>query len=68
MALRLRPRTLERRLRRAGALFAGVLCELADESAYRRHLSLHGRAHSPAEWRRFSDARLGAKFARGRCC
>jgi len=42
--------------------------ELADENAYARHLAAHGRAHSPAEWRRFSEDRLAAKFARAKCC
>jgi hypothetical protein len=46
----------------------GLLRELADERPYARHLAAHGRAHSPAEWRRFCDARLKAKFAQGRCC
>ena len=47
---------------------AGVLRELADENAYERHLRLTGVPHSPAEWRRFSDGRLKAKFARPKCC
>ena len=46
----------------------GLLRELADESAYERHLAHHGVAHSPEEWRRFSDARLRAKYERAKCC
>ncbi len=45
-----------------------LLREIGDESAYRRHLTVHGRLHSGAEWRRFSDERLGAKYARAKCC
>ena len=56
------------RLRRAGRLLLALLRELGDENAYRRHLERHGRAHSPAEWRRFSDERLGARFTRPKCC
>ena len=45
-----------------------LLRELADENAYQRHLAAHGRVHSPEEWRRFSDARLRAKYMRAKCC
>jgi hypothetical protein len=45
-----------------------LLRELADENAYARHLAIHGLTHSPAEWRRFSESRLGAKFTRAKCC
>ena len=57
-----------RRLRRAAELFWGLLRELADENAYERHLASHGRAHSGDEWRRFSEERLRAKYARAKCC
>ena len=57
-----------KRLKRLGALLAALLRELADESAYRRHLAAHGRAHSGAEWRRFSDERLRARYTRPKCC
>ena len=57
-----------KRVRRFGGLVLALLRELADENAYRRHLEAHGRAHSPAEWRRFSEERLRAKYARARCC
>lgn len=49
-------------------LLVGVLRELADESAYARHLERHGAAHSGAEWRRFTEYRLRAKYARAKCC
>jgi hypothetical protein len=57
---------------RAARTFArllwSILRELADENAYDRHLFTHRRSHSPAEWRRFSDERLKAKYARAKCC
>lgn len=46
----------------------GILRELADESAYARHLKAHDRTHSGAEWRRFSEERLRAKYTRAKCC
>jgi len=45
-----------------------LLRELADENAYARHLAAHGREHSGEEWRRFSDARLGARYRQAKCC
>ncbi len=45
-----------------------LLRELGDETAYRRHLHLTGRAHSGAEWRRFADERMGARYHRAKCC
>jgi hypothetical protein len=56
------------RLKRFGRLVLGLLRELADETAYRRHLETHGRVHSGAEWRRFSQARLTARYQRAKCC
>jgi hypothetical protein len=55
-------------LRRVGRLVMALLRELADENAYRRHLEAHGRAHSGAEWRRFSEERMREKYARAKCC
>jgi hypothetical protein len=55
-------------MRRLGRLLLDLLRELADENAYRRHLAWHGRTHSGEEWRRFSEERLRAKYARGKCC
>lgn len=46
----------------------GILHELSDESAYRRHLAAHGVAASGAEWRRFSEERLRQEEVRARCC
>ncbi len=57
-----------RRLRTFGRLLWGLLRELADENAYRRHLALHGRAHSGEEWRRFYEERLYRRFTRPKCC
>ena len=55
-------------MRRLGRLILALLRELADESAYQRYLAAHGRAHSTAEWRRFSDVRNRARYAIPRCC
>jgi hypothetical protein len=55
-------------VKKLGALLVALLRELADESAYRRHLAARGRAHSAAEWRRFSDERLRARYTQARCC
>ena len=55
-------------MRRLGRFILALLRELAEESAYQRHLTAHGRAHSAAEWRRFSEERLRARYTRARCC
>ncbi len=49
-------------------IITGILRELSDESAYARHLQWHGTQHSPAEWRKFSEERMKAKYARAKCC
>jgi len=46
----------------------GILGEISDETAYRRHLAAHGVAASGPEWRRFSEERLRQKYQRARCC
>jgi len=53
---------------RFARLLLATLREIADEGAYRRHLAALGEAPSPAEWRRFSERRLLAKYARPKCC
>jgi hypothetical protein len=55
-------------MKRFAKLVLSLLRELSDENAYRRHLAAHGRPHSGAEWRRFSEERLRAKYARAKCC
>jgi hypothetical protein len=45
-----------------------LLREIGDENAYRRYLELRGCEHSGIEWRRFSDERMRAKYARAKCC
>ncbi|HWC99528.1 MAG TPA: hypothetical protein VG456_22365 [Candidatus Sulfopaludibacter sp.] len=55
-------------MKKALALFLRLLRELADENAYHRHLVAHGRTASKEEWRRFSEERLRAKYARAKCC
>lgn len=56
------------RLRMFGSLMLALLRELADESAYQRHLAANRREHSAEEWRKFSDERLRAKYFRPKCC
>ena len=51
-------------MRRLGRILLAILRELADENAYRRHLAAHGRPPSGEEWRRFSEERMQAKYAR----
>jgi hypothetical protein len=55
-------------LRRLAAFAAALLRELADESAYHRHLKHAGARDSAEEWRRFSEQRLHARFTRPKCC
>jgi hypothetical protein len=57
-----------RALRSVARLVWGLLRELSDETAYQRHLSVHGARSSPQEWRRFSEERLRSKYSRPRCC
>ena len=55
-------------MRRLGKLILALLKELADENAYARYLAAQGRTHSGAEWRKFSEIRHRAKYARAKCC
>jgi Xaa-Pro aminopeptidase len=57
-----------KRLKALGRILLGLARELADESAYRRHLAAHGLEHSGAEWRKFSEHHLRAKYMRTKCC
>ena len=53
------------------AFFQGLwtlLRQIADENAYQHYLNAQGRAHSPAEWRRFCDQHFARKYARSKCC
>ena len=49
-------------------LLMTLLRELADENAYSRYLAARGVSASRDEWRRFSSARLAARFERPKCC
>ena len=49
-------------------LILALIGELSDEGPYARHLAAAGLVHSAEEWRRFSDARLRARFTRPKCC
>jgi hypothetical protein len=55
-------------MRRLVRFILALLRELSDENAYRRHLNAHGREASREEWRRFSEERMRAKYARAKCC
>ena len=55
-------------LRKLIAGIASLAKELADETAYKRHLAATGKEPSGQEWRRFSDARLRRKYRNGKCC
>ena len=57
-----------RPIRKVGSLLLALLRELADENPYQRHLAVRGVPASPEEWRRFSNARLAARFERPKCC
>ncbi|MBZ5674241.1 MAG: hypothetical protein LAP61_08355 [Acidobacteriia bacterium] len=47
---------------------SGIIAEISDQNAYRRHLAAHGTVHSPDEWRRFQDEHAAANSRRARCC
>ena len=57
-----------KRLHRLGRLILELLREIGDERAYDRYLAAHGRRHTGAEWRRFSEERLRARYMRAKCC
>ena len=57
-----------KRIRRVMELLLQLLRELADENAYQRHLAARGTTHSAEEWRRFSNARLAARYGQAKCC
>jgi hypothetical protein len=55
-------------MRRFFEILRGILDELSDQNAYRRHLAAHGAEHSAEEWRKFSDELYRVKATRPRCC
>ena len=55
-------------LRKLGRILIGILREIGDESAYKRHLATHRCQHSGAEWRKFSEERMRQKYANAKCC
>ena len=55
-------------LRKIAAGLLELMREIGDENAYARHLAAHGLKASPAEWRKFSDARFRDKYQRAKCC
>jgi hypothetical protein len=56
------------KLRQFGRILLAIVRELSDQRAYARHLAQHHCAHSGAEWRRFTEHHLRAKYQRSRCC
>ncbi len=61
-------REIVHRIATASAAILGLLREIGDENAYRRHLAVRNREHSAAEWRAFSERRLRTKYIRPKCC
>lgn len=59
---------MKQAVKRVGRFVLDLLREIGDENAYARHLRAHGREHSGAEWRRFSEERMRQKYARAKCC
>lgn len=55
-------------MKRIFLILRGILDELSDQNAYRRHLAANGVPHSAEQWRKFSDERWKAKSMRARCC
>jgi len=49
-------------------IISGIVAEISDQNAYKRHLASHGAVHSPDEWRRFQDEHAAASSRRARCC
>jgi hypothetical protein len=54
--------------RQFGRTILAILRELADENAYKRHLTTLGRTNSPEEYRRFQSEHFKAKYQRAKCC
>ena len=55
-------------MRRLWRFVVALAREIGDENAYSRYLSERGVPRSGAEWRRFSDRRMRAKYSRAKCC
>ena len=49
-------------------IISGIIAEISDQNAYRRHLDAQGTVHSPEQWRRFQDEHAAANSRRPRCC
>jgi hypothetical protein len=56
------------RLRSFFEIVIGLLRELSDQNAYRRHLEAHGLQDTGSAWRQFSSEHFRAKFVRPKCC
>ena len=55
-------------IRELGRTILAILRELADENAYKRHLTIHSRQNSPEEYRRFQSEHFKSKYQRAKCC
>jgi hypothetical protein len=55
-------------IRRLFSYVVELARELSDETAYARHLRMTGHAHSPAEWKAFSDRKHKRKYENAKCC
>jgi hypothetical protein len=55
-------------LKAVAQTIVGIIAEISDQNAYKRHLAAHGTIHSPDEWRRFQDEHAAASARRPRCC
>ena len=61
-------RFLKQMVKQLAAIIRGIVDEISDQTAYRRHLAVHGAWHSGAEWRKFCDQRWEAQARRAKCC
>lgn len=57
-----------KRLKRILSFALSLACELSDERAYARYLTLTGHSASAAEWKRFTERRYRAKYGNAKCC
>jgi hypothetical protein len=55
-------------LKAVAQIFSGIVAEISDQNAYRRHLAAHGAVDSPEQWRHFQDEHAAANSRRARCC
>jgi hypothetical protein len=61
-------RLFKQMVRQLAEILRGIVDEISDQTAYRRHLAAHGARHSGPEWRKFCDQRWEAQARRAKCC